>query len=1076
VSDDIYVLPSSFTQDRLWLLHQVAPSTSAYHLAAGLAIAGPLDVELLRRSVGAIVARHEALRTTFGLGDSGALVQLVHGAAAIDVPVLDMAEGDVDGHATALATAPFDLATGPLLRVRVLRVGQYDHRLVFVVHHIVADGWSLGLLMRELGELYRAGRDGDEPRLAELPIQYADWAVWQRDMVDGALANGGVAYWRDQLRGARAVELLTDRPRPPVPRFSGGEVPIEIVPPVAAAVRALAGRARATPFMVLTAALAVAWSRWSRQPDLVIGTPVAGRTVREAEPLVGCLINTLPLRVDLTGSPTFGELLRRVRDTCLQAYAHQEVPFERMVELSGMRRSAGQAPLVATMLAMRDAPEPTWAGVPELRIRSEPVPTGGAQMDLAVYLAPTPEGGFAGEAVFDRDLFDRDTVAAMCGCLTATLAAAVAAPDTPVRRLDVLPPAMRQLLLSGSGLGTPPVATGRLHGAFEATADSSPDAIAAIDDAGAVTYAELDRRANRLAHFLIDTGTRRGDLVGVCVPRSVSMVVALLAVLKAGAGYLPLDPGYPAERLRFMVTDSGTRVVLTDAATAGAPALADLPTALVRVDAEAIAAAPADRPACGISRTDLAYVIYTSGSTGRPKGAMNEHGAVTNRIAWMQREYRLRPGESVLHKTPLSFDVSGWEVHWPLAVGARMVLARPDGHRDPQYLAELITAHRVSTVHFVPSMLRAFLDHPAATRCAATLRRVLCSGEELTRDQARRCAEVLPGAQLHNLYGPTEAAIDVTATRVVDEPHTRVPIGRPIAGARVYVLDPYGGLCPRGAAGELHLGGVAVGRGYHRRPGLTAQRFVPDPFEASGRLYRTGDLVRWRTDGQLEFLGRIDGQVKIRGQRIETGEIEAVLTEHPGVALAAVVAVAAPTGEADLRAFVTATGQPPDRQDLRRYLRTRLPGAMVPAFIDVLDTLPLTPSGKLDRVNLASAVARPARDRPRLSPRTTAERTLARIWADVLGLAEVSVADNFYDLGGNSLRAVTVATRAREAGLTLSMPLLLGDHTIRELADSSTTDPMPTDPMPTDPVPTDPVPTDRAPTVDGPEVDRRGNA
>jgi amino acid adenylation domain-containing protein len=1058
IAGDVYVLPASFAQERLWLLHELAPASPAYHLATALRLRGPLDVDLLRRCVREVVRRHESLRTTFGLGETGALVQLVHGDPAVEVPVRDLSGGPDAGAEAArlsarLAAAPFDLARGPLLRAELFRLAPAEHRLVFVAHHIVVDGASMAVLFNELGAFYRAGLTGGGEPLPELPVQYADWAVWQREAVARAEAGDAMAHWRAALCGAAPVELPTDRPRPPLPRMRGAHLPVRLPDALGERLRGYAAARRATPFMVLTAGLALVLSRWSRQDDLVIGTPVAGRNVRESEPLVGCFVNTLPLRVDVGAAGTFRDLLDGVRQTCLNGYARQEIPFERLVGLANPGRSAGRTPLVSTMLAMRELPEPVWPGVPDLSIEAVAVPTGGAQLDLTLYLNRAGRG-YAGELVYDLDLFDEGTVAALAGTLRTALERVLAEPEAPLRRISVLPAAMRRRLLGElSGADQAPVDTGLLHAAVARQAAVRPDAVAVSDEAGSLSFKDLDRRANRLAHALRSRGIGRGDLVGVCLPRGVPVVVALLAVLKAGAAYLPLDAGYPVARLEFMLADSGARAVLVDAGTA--PLFPSAPTIDAGADTSGF---PDSCPESGVTPRDLAYVIYTSGSTGRPKGAQNEHRGVTNRIAWMQREYRLRPGESVLHKTPLSFDVSGWEVHWPLAAGGHLVLARPGGHRDPEYLAEVICRERVSTVHFVPSMLRAFLTAPGAPRCAAVLRRILCSGEELPRELVRRCARVLPEVALHNLYGPTEAAIDVTAGRVDTGAGGRVPIGTPIPGAHVYVLDPAGEIAPLGAPGELYLGGVAVGRGYHRRPGLTARMFVPDPAGTGARLYRTGDLVRMRPDGALEFLGRLDGQVKIRGQRVETGEVEAVLAEHPAVAAVAVVARPDRDGGARLVGYLvpsTGTGLPGGAQaepvfggaehpqrlpgGLRGYLRGRLPESMVPDVLVPLAELPLTPSGKLDRSRLPApepAAARP--DRPPAAPSGWAEEALARIWAETLGLDQVGVEDDFYDVGGDSLRAVGVLVRAREAGLAVPMSLLLANHTIRDLARACT--------------------------------------
>ncbi|HZM81203.1 MAG TPA: amino acid adenylation domain-containing protein [Candidatus Limnocylindrales bacterium] len=1035
MSADVFVLPTSFGQDRLWLLHQLVPAGTAYHLAAGVRLSGPLEVNLLRQGINQVVARHEPLRTTFGLGDSGRLVQLVHDGMTVDLPLWDLLgqmpfatpaerEAQARDRAAALALRPFDLACGPLLRIELMRLAPRDHWLIFVAHHIVVDGTSLGLLLHELGECYRAGQAGEPPDLPELRIQYADWAAWQRELVSGAQGAPSLDYWRERLHGAEAARLPTEQSRPLVPRMRGAQLPIVIDADLAERVRALARQERCTPFMALAAAHALVWSRWSGQDDLVLGAPVAGRTVRDAESLVGHFVNTLPLRLDLSNAPSFRGLLAQTRQVCLGAYAHQRVPFERLVELVNHARDGGREPLVQTMLVMRPALTPRWSGVEDLVLEPLRVPVEGTQLDLQVYLDQAESGAWTGEMVYDRELFDGTMMEAMGASLTTVLASAVAEPDAPVRRLAFLSTAARHALaVERSGAGVAAVATGLLHNAFEAAAATSPHATALVDDTCRVTYAELDHRANQLAHHLLRNGVGRGDLVGICIPRSASMVVAVLAVLKAGAAYLPLDPRDPAQRLRFMVSDSGARVVLTELDTLAA-ALATMPDTPPRAD---------------LTPGELAYMVYISDSTGRPKGALNQHGAVSNRIAWMQREYPLDARDTVLPTAPL--DVSGRGVHWPLAAGARLVLPRLDG--DPDYLAELIVEQGVTTVHFVPSMLGAFLAAPHVGDCSPVLRRIVCSGEELTRGLAERCLRTLPGTELYNLYGPTEAASDVTASRVKAGMPGRVPIGRPIAGAHAFVFAPDGELSPPGATGELYLGGVAVGRGYHARPALTAQRFVPDPFGSGGRLYRTGDLVRWRADGELEFLGRLDRQVKLRGYRIEIEEIETVLARHPGVGAAAVVPVTDAAGETHLVAYLTEVVDPLSDAEVRGFLRARLPEAMVPGIVTVLPELPLSSNGKLDRARLP----KPLRDHvPRPAggsdpaPRPAggrAEEVLVRIWSEVLGLERIGVDDDFYDLGGNSLSAVTVLTRARDEGLSVQIATLLGRHTIRDLAAGS---------------------------------------
>ncbi len=1026
--DQTYVFPASFGQQRLWLAQQRDPSSSAYNMAGGLRLRGVLDPAVLRRCVLDVLARHEALRTSLELTADGTLAQIVHPAVAADLPVRDLTArpaGEVTALVAEAARAPFDLAVPPLLRCLLVRVADDDHRFVVVLHHTVADGWSLGLLLRELGERYRSYAAGLTPDLPEPTLQYPDWAVWQRDQSDAGAFGGELAYWREQLAGAAAPPL-------PAGATTGdtGRIPVVFPAELMTAVRQLAERERATPYIVLLSALMIVLARWSDEQDVVVGVPVAGRGRPETLDLVGCLVNTLAIRARIDLSGPFRQVLRRVRDVCLAGYRHQDVPFE---QVNGALRAG--APLVRVLFALREMPARLWPDGPGLSGELFEAPDTDAQFDLSVHVARTASGDWSGHALLRPGLFGGRIAARFLAGLPLVLHQALAAPEAAVGRL-ALSPAGEQAGSDGpfSGADVPPVAEGCLHSLFELQADRTPDAVAVYDGAVSVSYAELDADANRLAHHLLAQGVARGDLVGVCLPRSARMVVALLAVLKAGAAYVPLDPSYPDDRLMFMARDARLAVVLTDDAHAGLfPDVGQV----VRYDAvrDALAVAAACRPGIAVGPQDLAYVLYTSGSTGRPKGAMNPHRAVVNRICWAQQEYQLLPGEGVLQKTPLSFDVSGWELHWPLIVGGRMVLAAPDGHRDPDHLIGLVTDRRVGTLHFVPSMLREFLEHPGVPALAATLRRVLCSGEELPADLVRRFARTLPGVELHNLYGPTEAAIDVTAHRCLPGPlpagSARVPIGRPIAGARVAVLDSRGEPVPLGAAGELHLGGVPVGWGYWRRPKLTAERFVPDPAVPGARLYRTGDRVVLGEDGAITWLERLDNQVKVHGVRIECGEVAAVLRGLPGVSDAAVVL--SPDSVRLAGYLTTVDGKTPQLSALTDALRAALPAAMVPDTLTHLAELPLGPSGKLDRSRLPAPDAT-ARQRTIVAASTPLELIFVGIWSEVLGVAEVGVRDDFYELGGDSLRAMTVLARARRHGLVVPMPVLLGNHTIVDIA------------------------------------------
>lgn len=1035
---ECFALPASFSQERLWLLDRLGTGR-AYHITGALRLDGALDVAALGRAVDTLVDRHEVLRTTFEFGRDGALVQLIHPNAPVSPRQLAVPESGDRTAAACDALAgyfgePFDLAAGPLVRPALVRLGPESWLLGVSVHHVVADGWSVGVLLADLAELYRAQVTGLPARLPELPVQYGDFAAWQRDRAAG---SDGAAedFWRATLAHAQPVRPAGAGPdtEPVTGPWPAGAVPVTVP---CAAVRALARDEAVTPFMVMLAAYAAVLSRWTELDDVVIGTPVAGRDRPELAGLVGCFVNTVPLRIAVRAEDSFRALLEVVRDTCVNAFTHQDVPFERIVELSGVDRSPSRPPLLGALIGLRNTPVPAW-DVPGLAAEQVELTTPYAQFGLSLHLSEDADGRVTGELRHATPVWDDADAARLAEGWQALLSEAVARPGTPVGRLPLGPPAP-----AATG---PAVAGECVHRAIEQTARRHPDRFAVVAGTVRLTYRELDEQAGRLARRLRLAGAGPDRLVGICAHRSVAQVVALLAVLKSGSAYLPLDAGHPADRLHRLIDEAAPVALLTDHDVA-ASGLFDGrcgPTVMV-VDAEQW---PSGAPGMRSSDADersLAYVIHTSGSTGTPKGAMNEHAAVANRIHWMRLAFPLTPGEAVLYKTPLGFDVSAWEWIWPLTAGGRVVVAAPDGHRDPRYLARVIVEESVTTCHFVPSMLSAFLAEPTATGCAAVLRRVLCSGEELTPALARRFQHVLPGVELHNLYGPAEAAIDVTWRRVApaDLDRARVPVGRPLPGVRLHVLDRGGEPVPPGVPGELHIGGVAVGRGYLGRPGLTAARFVPDPFHGGGRLYRTGDRVLALPDGTIDFLGRYDHQVKVRGVRVEPGEIEAVLGTHPDVRRCVVVATTTgPVTDRRLVAYLECAARAPGTAELRAFLLRRLPAGLVPEVFVVLPALPVTANGKLDRAALPDPRPGQGHRAEPVPPRTAVEQLLAAIWAEVLETSQFGVTDNFYELGGNSLRAVAVFQRAQDEGLLLPLPVMLGDHSIEQLAARAGDDP-----------------------------------
>jgi amino acid adenylation domain-containing protein len=1051
-------MPASFPQRRLWFLERLTPGLAVYHIPYALRVTSGsdpgidsgIDPDVLERALVEVARRHEALRTTFAEAQ-GEPLQVIAPAPGLRLERIDLtALPEPERRAEALrlrereAARPFDLGRGPLVRAVLARLAEGEHELLLTLHHIVADGWSTEILLRELTELYEAFAAGRPSPLPALPVQYADFAVWQRRWMSGETLAREVAHWRRRLEGApAALDLPTDRPRPAVQSFAGASLELALAAELAARVRAVSRREGATPFLAVLAAFGALLGRWSGQTDIPVGSTIANRNRSETEGLIGLFVNTLVLRCDLGGEPTFGELLARLRETTLAAHAHQDLPFEALVEELHPQRDLSRSPLFQVMLTWHSG-HGAWAAE-GLALTALPFAARTSRVDLTLGVLDT---GGALELALEHatDLFDEATASRLLGHLQVLLAAALAAPGRRLSELPLLTAAEEAQLAAWNGTAVAyPGGSLGLHAEIEAQIERTPDAVAVTCEGASLTYRELGERAARLAGRLRELGVGAESRVGICAERSLEMIAGLLGILWAGGAYVPLDPSYPSDRLAFMLEDAAVPVLLTQSRLEERlPALPSHPSQTVhtlRLDDPATWTA---EPAAAVHPPPLgaAYVIFTSGSTGRPKGVVNSHRGVVNRLVWMQSEYGLTADDRVLQKTPISFDVSVWELFWPLRTGARLVLARPGGHQDPAYLAGLIERERVTTLHFVPSMLQVFVDEGRAAGCRS-LRRVIASGEALPAGLAQRLLEQAPWAELHNLYGPTEAAVDVTF-HACRPGETRVPIGRPVANTRIHLLDHDGHPVPVGVAGELCIGGVQVARGYLARPDLTADRFVPDPFpgEPGERLYRTGDLARRLPDGELEYLGRLDHQVKVRGHRIELGEIEAALARHPGVREALVLARGA-GGDTALTVYVVPSGALPEADlgdgfeaELRRHLQASLPEPMVPAGWVMIETMPLGPSGKADRKALAAI--EPRRTGPAagaVAPRTPAERTLAEIWTEVLGLAPAGVHDRFFDLGGHSILALRLLSRMRDAfGIELPLRAVFERPTIEGLA------------------------------------------
>ena len=1033
--------PISLSQEGMWFLQQLDPSSAAYVMPAALRLTGPVHVELLARAVNEVVARHESLRTTFPVQD-GRPVQSVLPRLVLGLPQEDLRGGDVEEalqeRISTVIREPFVLDEGPLVRVRLLQVDDSEHVLVVTMHHLISDGWSTGILFSEVATLYEASVTGGPARLPELALQYGDFAIWQREQFDGDAGYRDIDFWRDHLAGApAALDLPTDRPRPAVHGFDGGSVQLSLDAKLMADLTTLARQEHATTFMALLAVFNVLLHRHSGQDSVVVGVPSATRERPELEPVIGYFLNLLPIRTDLDGDPTFRQVLARVRESAQGAYAHQGTPFDKVVEALRPPRDLSRTPLFQACFSYQNDPMPTNA-MGGLSLSRMPLTSGASRFDLE-FQSFHDGGGLTGSFDYDRALFDQETIERLAGQFRHLAELAVAQPDTPVDRLSLLTGKERHEVLAHTNDTARdwPVEDGWIHRCFEARVRQAPQAEAVRFDGESLSYAELNSRANRLARRLCRLGVDRDVVVGVAMERSLDLVVSLLAVVKAGGAYLPLDPGYPRARLEYMLSDAAPQVVLTQRGVLDG--LGDLDGHVLCL--EELAAELVSEPEGDLEveheGKDLAYVIYTSGSTGRPKGVMNTHEAIRNRLLWMQEVYQLNATDRVLQKTPFSFDVSVWEFFWPLMSGATLVVARPGEHKDPAALFKTILREEITTLHFVPSMLQGFLREPGIEELAG-LRRVICSGEALSRDlQDQFFAR--SQAQLHNLYGPTEAAVDVTSWACRREPDPRpVPIGYPIANTQIHVLDRFLQPVPAGVPGELCIGGVNVARGYLGKPALTDERFIKDPFgqRPNARLYRTGDLARRRADGALEYLGRLDRQVKLRGFRIELGEIESALTDHPDVRQAVVVARTVQAGDVRLVGYLTGEGSPGSRE-LAAHLAQRLPEYMVPATFVILDELPLTPNGKVDEAALPLPdFGHRGLDTAFVEPRDGTEGQIAAAWQEVLGVDRVGLHDNFFELGGHSLlMPVLRDTLVRSLGREISLIELFQYPTVGSMAE-----------------------------------------
>ncbi|NDZ58157.1 amino acid adenylation domain-containing protein [Streptomyces anulatus] len=1027
-------LPLSPAQARLWFLHRLGGSALTYAVPLLLRLRGPLDEDALGRALAALARRHEILRTCYPEHEGRPVQQVLPEAAPVPLATALLDGERAEDAARRLAAEPFDLADRPPMRAHLLTGPGGERALLLVVHHIAYDEASTGPLVRDLAQLYAAELDPDHAAPGAPALQYADYTLWHQEAT-AAREDGLLAYWRTALAGApEEIALPLDRPRPADVDEHGDSVEFTVPADAHRAALRIARENGATLFMVLQSTLAVLLTAHGAGHDLPIGTLLSGRGEPALEELPGLVANTVVLRTDTSGSPTFTELLSRVRAVDLDAFDHGDLPFERLVDALAPQRSLSRHPLFQVALIHQNAPHRTHRfgpGTAEVEL----VETRAAKFDLTLAVVEDPgTDGLRAALNYRTALFDRPTVEALAHRLTTLLHRLCAHPGLPVDQVPVLDPAETRWVLAASTGPDTPLPGRTLVDLVREQAARTPAAEALRDGDRSWSYGEFDTEADRLAGLLAEHGVRRGDTVAVALPRSAELVLAVHAVQRAGAAYLPLDPTQPAARIGSQLADGEAVLLITDpAAPLPEEAVGDLPVLDVTADEVPRFTTVLDPP----RPADPAYLLFTSGSTGRPKGVLVPHGAVANRLRWAQDTYRLTGDDRVLLKTPATFDVSVWELFWPLLAGATLVAAGPEDHRDPAALARLLREHRVTTVHFVPSMLTAFTAVAAPDDCA-TLRRVLASGETLTPAAAGGLLRLAPGAELHNLYGPTEAAVDVTAHPVTaaDVTSGHIPIGRPVWNTTTLVLDARLRPAPPGAAGELYLAGAQLAHGYHGRAALTATRFVADPYGPPGsRLYRTGDLARLRADGALEHLGRVDDQIKLRGQRVEPGEIRAVLDAHPEIAAAAVVAHEdTATGATHLIGYVV-----PRTEDgsalpvgLDEHLAARLPAHLVPTALIPLPALPVTANGKLDRAALPAP--RLTSPESRTAPRTDEELRLAALFAELLRTEHIGVDDSFFALGGDSILSMQLVARARAAGLRLTPREVFEQTSVRALA------------------------------------------
>ncbi|MDZ7949854.1 amino acid adenylation domain-containing protein [Nostoc sp. DedQUE09] len=1037
-------IPLSFSQQRLWFIDQLYHGSSFYNIPIVFHIEGQLNITVLQQSLNEILNRHEVLRTNFILVN-GEPVQEIARQLNWDLSIINFEhlsgkdwESEVKQLAVEEGTKPFNLAKGLLVRATLVRLSEEEHVLLVTMHHIITDGWSCGVFLRELSTLYAAFSTNEPSPLPELPIQYADFTIWQRDRIQGEFLATQLNYWKQQLKGELSVlQLPTDRPRPNVTTFTGAKKYFTLSPVLINALRQLSQQADTTLFMSLLAAFNILLYRYTEQEDILIGSPIANRNRAELEGMLGLFVNTLVLRNNLSGNPSYREFLHRVREVTLNAYAHQDLPFEMLVEELQPERDLSRNPLYEVMFVLQNTPTSV-EQVSGLTLRTLDFESGTAQLDIFLSMSESEEG-LTGCLEYNTDIFDSTTITQFINNFETLLENIVANPEQRLKELSVLTASEQEQLLfkfNQTRVNYPQDAS--LHQLFEQQVELTPDSLALISESEELTYRQLNHRVNQLVHYLQKQGVKKHTLVALCLERSIDMVVGIIAILKTGGAYIPLDPSYPVERLNFMLSDSQASLLISNQEILEKLSLSSSKIVCLDIYKDEIAQESLENP-IDISPSDnLAYIIYTSGSTGIPKGVLGTHRGTVNGLHWLWKTYPFTEGEVCCQKTAISFVDSVWEIFAPLLQGIPTVIISNATVLDAQLFIETLAHHKVTRIILVPSFLRLLLNNYShLAKKLSQLKLWVSSGEALSVKLVKTFQELIPFAKLINLYGSSEVSANATYydTSLLQDQANSVPIGRPIDNTQVYVLNRDLQPTPIGVVGELYIGGDGLANGYLHHSELTEERFINNPFIPGNKLYKTGDLVRYIKDGNLEYLGRDDEQVKIRGFRVELGEVATVIAQHPDVQQAVVLAKNDAQQDQRLIAYLVT-----DKQDIATQLlpelQQKLPNYMLPSTFVVLDTLALTPNGKVDKLALQNyEITQCNTNKSFVNPRNFTELILVKLWENLLNTSPIGVIDNFFDLGGHSFLAVRLMAQIQDKfGHNLALSTLFENPTIEKLA------------------------------------------